>query len=393
MNRDTARGRVVVWGFLAGLPFPGTMWHRLQYLAGLKRLGFDVWYVEDSDRTLMHPVTLSKTLDYGPSVDYLARHMQAIGMQDRWVFRPPSRYDTCVGALSFEGLLRLYREADLVINHSAAQELLPHHSDIRRKMYLETDPVPLQVAAASGDRRSLDFLRAHDYLLTYASNLGKPDCRLPTAGFHWIPTRPAICMDWWFNKVRPRNPLTLRTVMTWQHSGKDVAWNGEAWRWSKHHEFLRFLDLPRRAALPLELAIAGVTQEQLAELHEHGWRTVAAADLATTEIYRNYIWGSAGEFTASKEQYVAPRSGWFSDRSASFLASGRPVVTQDTGFDCELPVGDGLFAFSDEGQALRAIDRIATDYAGQSEAARAVASEYFTAERVITRSFERIGLL
>lgn len=388
-----SKGRIVVWGLLAALPMPGTLWHRLQYLAGLRKLGFEVWYVEDSDRLALHPETLSCTADVAPTIRYLEQSMRRIGMEDRWVYRPPGQYSECAGALDFAGLQQLYRDADLVINHSAAQEILPHHGDIRQLALLETDPVANQVAYASGREETVRFLDAHHHLLTYASNLGNPDCRVPTGGLNWIPTRPAICVDWWDGKRRPPTPLTLKTIAGWKHSGHDVHWNGESWRWSKHHEFRKFMDLPAAAALPMELALVGASEDERQALTARGWRLIRASALRCADTYREYIWSAAGEFTVSKEQYVAPRSGWFSDRSATFLASGRPVVTQDTGFGCELPVGRGLFAFSDRGEALSAIDLLAADYQGQADAAKEIAATYFSAERVIGQALGRIGLL
>jgi hypothetical protein len=214
---------------------------------------------------------------------------------------------------------------------------------------------------------------------------------MPTAGFDWIPTLPAICTDWWSTDRPPAEPKTLTTITTWKHSGKDVEWNGQVWRWSKHHEFLKFKDLPSRASLPLELAVGGISEAELETLAEHRWRTVPAGDLNTIEKYRDYIWNSAGEFTVAKEQYVAPRTGWFSDRSATFLASGRPVVTQDTAFGHALPVGEGLFAFSTTDEAAAAIDEIAGDYERHSRAAREIAEEYFAADRVLSRSLSAMG--
>jgi len=387
------RGTLVVWGLLAAFPFPGMTWHRLQYLAGLRRFGFDVWYVEDSDRPVLDTTTYGPTNKYLPNVEYLAYHIALIGLGDRWVFRPPGQYKECLGALDFSGLMALYQDADAVINHSGAQELLPHHSDIKCLVYIETDPVANQVYVANGEPWIIGELSAHNHLFTFAANLGASDCAVPFERFNWIPTRPAICVDWWHTNNPPDTSAALTTIATWKHSGKDVTWQGNVWRWSKHYEFLRFLDLPSKASLPLEIAIEGINDTELERLHLHGWRTIPAKSISTIRSYRKYIQRSRGEFTVAKEAVVAPRPGCFSDRSASYLAAGRPVITQDTGFGCDLPVGEGLFAFSTEEEAIAAIDAVASDFDRHAAAALDIAREFFAADRVIRDAFGKIGLI
>jgi len=203
------------------------------------------------------------------------------------------------------------------------------------------------------------------------------------------PTRPPVLLDWWDVPGAAHRPV-LTTVATWQHTGKDVVWNGQPWHWSKDREFRRFAALPARARWPLEIALGGAPGEAIDMLVRDGWRIVSS--IADPDEYRGYIMRSGGEFTAAKEQYVAPRSGWFSDRSATYLAAGRPVVTQDTGFGKFIPTGDGLFAFSTMDEAVAAIDAIATRYEHHSAAAREIAREYFDAERVLGRILQDAGL-
>src|SRR5262249_8040216 len=148
------------------------------------------------------------------------------------------------------------------------------------------------------------------------------------------------------------------TVSNWRQSGKDIEWNGETYLWSKHLEFMKFLALPRQTPQPLELALAdpdACTRDLLAS---YGWRVTEALPLSTDILpYRDYIFGARGEFTVAKDQYVRPRTGWFSDRSACFLAAGKPVITQDTGFGKFVPTGQGLFAFQTMEQVLDALDQ------------------------------------
>lgn len=252
----------------------------------------------------------------------------------------------------------------------------------------------MQVEIATGSAWE-EALAPHHYFLTYAENLGAPDCQVPVVRFNWIPTRPAICVDWWAEgDYRKPKPEALTTIANWKHTGKDVMWQGKRWSWSKHHEFLKFVDLPTRSKLPLELALGSKIDEAEKELlSQKGWRIYPARKLDNVHTYRDYIRNSLGEFTAAKEQYVAPHCGWFSDRSASYLAAGLPVITQDTGFSNILPTGEGLFAFTDNEEALAAIEAVATNYQRHADAALEIAQEYFSAERVIGRALEAIGCL
>jgi len=318
--------------------------------------------------------------------------MNRVGLSDRWVFRPPGIQDHCLGATDYAGLKRLYTEADAVLNLSGAQELRADHSTIRCLIYVETDPVANQIKVASGDMRTIQALGAHDHIFTYGENLGAPDCQLPLERFVWQPTRPPVCLDWWANDYVPAEDAPLTTVANWRHSGKDVSWQGETYYWSKHREFLRFANLPSRSVLPLELALGAISKNEATQMCSRGWRIVPSANLAEPGVYRDYIRDSRGEFTVAKDQYVRPRSGWFSERSVCYLAAGRPVITQDTGFGNSLPTGEGLFSFSTEDEALAAIEAIAHDYPHHSAVALEIAHEYFDAERILGDMLRRVGL-
>ena len=183
------------------------------------------------------------------------------------------------------------------------------------------------------------------------------------------------------------------TVANWRQSGKDIEWQGERYAWSKHLEFLKFLELPRRSDQSFELALSCDDPGALDLLRTHGWRVVEALALSReVEPYRDYIRASRGEFTVAKDQNIRLLSGWFSDRSACYLAAGRPVLTQDTGFGNVLPTGRGLFGFSTMEDVLAALDAIRGDYEGHCRAAREIAAEYFAAEKVVGSLLERAGL-
>jgi hypothetical protein len=235
-----------------------------------------------------------------------------------------------------------------------------------------------------------DFDR-YDVLFSYGENLGAPDCKVPVERYTWHPTRPPVCVDWWSSEDLPPPAAALTTITNWHHWDNGIEWQGEWYYWRKDREFRRFMDLPARSQLPLELALEGIEQREVAELEGRGWRVIPAQTLRDPFRYREYIRSSLGEFTIAKDQVVRLRPGWFSDRSACYLAASRPVITQETAFSKFLPTGMGLFGFETGEQVLGAIDAIRSDYAGNCRAAREIALEYFAAERVMEKVMLRAG--
>ena len=241
------------------------------------------------------------------------------------------------------------RDADMLINLTAATVLRDEHLTIPVRVLVETDPVLPEIEVAHGNTFFIDLIAAHTHLFTFAENLGAPDCGDPDQQPVRLPTdAPADRPGSGGTGLGAEPPLDapLTTVGSWKQLGKDVEWQGETYTWSKHHEFLKVLDLPSRVSLPLELALAFKDPAPIPMLEAAGWRVIDAIALSRwIEPYRSYIGASGGEFTVAKDQNVRLRSGWFSDRSACYLAAGRPVVTQDTAFGVALPTGEGLFAF------------------------------------------------
>jgi hypothetical protein len=386
------RGKLVIWGLMGRSPFGGMIWQVLNYLIPLRRLGFDVWYVEDSDAFVSDPATFAPSANCEGNIQRLREVMLGVGLGDRWVFRLPTT-QSFQGALDGHGLQRLYTECVAAFNLCGAQEWREAHEVIPCRVYVETDPVLLQVAVASDNQSLIKKLDRYHYLFTYGENLGANDCLVPMTRYSWKKTRPPVCLDL-FAKAEPPGPAApLTTVANWGHSGKDIQWQGHTWRWSKHHNFLSFIDLPKDAAIKIEIAVGAIKKDDRAKLDEHGWILSSSSLLDSPDAYRRFIQQSRGEFTVAKDQYVAPRSGWFSDRSVCYLAAGRPVITQSTGFEKYIPAGMGLFAFESRSQALDAIEQIATDYSRQSVAAKEIAAEYFSAEKVLIQMLSKMRLL
>jgi hypothetical protein len=287
----------------------------------------------------------------------------------------------------------LYRSAELIVNLHGGTEPLDEHQGSDRLIFLETDPVEIQIQLHDRCPQAIKFLSPHFAFFTFGENYGQPDCRLPVSDrFLFQSTRQPVVLDFWDTNGQAPGPA-FTTVGNWQQPHRQVRFEGEVYHWSKHYEFLKFLELPSRTSQPFELALASFAPGDRAMLERNGWR-VAQADAISTQpgAYRDYIACSRGEFTVAKDQNVRLRSGWFSDRSATYLAAGRPVITQETGFSNILPTGQGLFAFSTLDEILQAVDRINSDYALHVRAAREIAREFFSAERVLGSLLERVGL-
>ena len=388
----TRRPVVVVFGIAFLYPLAGVTWQFLHYLVGLRRLGFDPYYVEDSSRWVYDPALGDFTPDPAHNIEAVRPALEAHGFGDRWASRVHALDGRCYG-MSESHLRAVYRDAVALINVTGAQEMREEHLGGARRLYVETDPVASQLGVAEGDPKTIEQLAAHDLLFSYGENLGRPDCGVPVERFTWHPTRQPVVLDFW-PSAPPTAGASYTTVATWRHQN-DRVFRGETYYWSKEREFLKILDLPRRTPAPIELALDITPDAPQTEpmLRAHGWRVVPAADVSRdVTVYRDYVRASRGEFTVAKDQNIRLRSGWFSDRSACYLAAGRPVVTQQTGFDNVLPTGRGLFGWLDADQIVAAFETIEGDYEGHCRAAREIAAEYFAAEAVLGSLMERAGL-
>jgi hypothetical protein len=390
-----SRLKIVVLGIMGRTPYAGVAWQVLHYLEGLRRLGHEVFYLEDTGSWPYDADRNTVTSDCDFTLRYIAGLMTWCGLADRWAYR--SAVDEQLFGASDSQVARVLASADALINLTGATVLRADHLQVPTRIYLETDPVLPQVEVANGRAFTLELLNAHTHHFTFGENLGAPDCGVPVGDIRYRPTRQPIVLDWWLGEDDDDLPSVwcpFTTVANWQQSGKDVEWNGETFAWSKHHEFIKFVDLPRRAEQQrFELALACGDGNAVHLLTESGWQVIDAIPLSRHILpYRSYIVGSRGEFTVAKDQNIRLRSGWFSDRSACYLAAGRPVITQDTAFDAVLPTGRGLFSFRTLPDILDALDRINSDYPAHASAAREIAAEYFGAEQVLTCLLEDAGL-
>jgi hypothetical protein len=391
MSPTASRGKAIVSGILFWYPLSGVTYQFLHYMIGLRQLGWDVYYVEDSGRWLYDPIARNITGDAAPNVTAVAKSLQAHGFAGKWAFRGAYPGGRCFG-LSEAEILQLYRDAEVLLNVTGAQEIRDEHRVIKRRLYVESDPFALQVKLHDGDQQVRQMLDAHDSWFSFGENLGAADCSVPIDR-PWHKTRQPVAVELWVPTQVGSAAASYNTVTTWHNEGKDVVFRGERYHWTKDREFAHYLGLPQaRPEQRFELATDADAQSRNM-LESRGFSIRDAVSISgDPDRYRDYIRGSRGEFTVARDQYVRPRTGWFSDRSACYLAAGRPVITQETGFSKTLPTGRGLFGFSDLDDVLAAVDAIESDYAGHCRAALEIAREYFAADKVVGQLMREAGL-
>jgi len=394
-----SRLRIVVTGLIAQHPLLGGItWHYLQYVLGLKLLGHDVFYLEDSGEW---PYKLDggdwAPSDSRPNVEYLADVMAEFSLSDRWAYKcgPDHRWY----GISDGRRRTVLRSADLLINVSGSVWRPWEYDEVERRAYIDTDPVFTQVNLARGDAELGAKVSAHDVHFSFGERLE----RVPETPFRWYPTRQPIVLSEWAPAAERRDVFT--TVMNWT-SYVPSTYEGETYG-LKDVEFARFVTLPRRVTPSLEVALPllehpewQVTEstrgnetpgsEENATVHDFlssaGWHVVdSTSSCAGFRQYRDYISSSKAEWTVAKNAYVRAQAGWFSERSACYLASGRPVVTQDTGLTGILPGGEGLVFFTTLDEAVAGVESVESEYSRHAGAARDLAAEYFRAETVLDR--------
>jgi len=384
--------RLVVLGMMGRCPFGGQTWLYLNWLRGLAGLGHDVWYVEDDTVWPYHPGQNAITDDCSYAVGHVSASLERIGLAGRWALRLADREGACWG-LSERELRELYASCDVLLNVVGATDLRDDQLAAPLRVYVETDPVVAELRLANGDEHTREAFGNHHVIATYGENYGSPDCGVPLNGMRYVKTRQPIDLELWPMAYDPELPF-FTTIGNYRQTGDDVEYEGEVYYWSKHREWEKFLDLPSRTEQRFELAMMPDDEEDRRRLEQHGWRLVPPLEMSLDVFgaYQEYFRNSRGEFTVAKDQNVRLRSGWFSERDACYLASGKPVVAQDAGFGNVLPTGEGLFGVSDVEEAAAAIEEINTDYERHAHAARRLAEEHFEATQVAGRLLADVGL-
>jgi hypothetical protein len=374
--------RIIVTGLIAQYPLGGVTWDYVQYVLGLAKLGHDVYYIEDTGQWPYNPEEGGLGKDCGYNVRYLNSVMSSFGLADRWAYRFPwqSQWFGLPDKVREEVIL----SADLLINVSGTLHRPAEYRQVKRLAYIDSDPVFTQVKLARGQADFASLVDTHDVHFSFGEGLGESPA-VPVTGHRWRPTRQPIVLSEWRSST-PRTE-TFTTIMNWT-SYKPVSFGGHSYG-QKDVEFAHFMTLPKMVAPTiLELAVnAGKTNRTPRDLLGHnGWNVVnpdeACADL---DGYRGYIQSSKAEWSVAKNGYVVGQSGWFSCRSACYLAAGKPVAVQDTGFSKILPAGQGILPFRTLQDAANAIREIEANYDFHAAGALDIAERFFDSGIVLNR--------
>jgi hypothetical protein len=381
----SAKLRIVVLGYLVRGPLGGLAWHHLQYVLGLQELGHDVWFIEDSDD---YPSCYDASKDetgvdptYG--LAFTAAAFERLGLGTKWAYFDAHR-STWLGPGAAEAPAAC-RSADAFLNVSGVNPVRSWLDDTPVRVLIDTDPAFTQIRHLT-EQRPRELAAAHNAFFTFGENFGQPGCGVPDDGIRWQPTRQPIHLPSW-QPTPGAADAPLTTVMQWD-SYATRSFRGVEYG-MKSASFEAFIDLPRAVDRRFAIAVGSPTAPR-ARLEGAGWSVLNP--LAITRdpwTYQAFIDRSSAEFSVAKHAYVVTRSGWFSERSAAYLASGRPVVVQDTAFGEWMPMTPAVETFTRVEEAVDAVSAISIGYGDRCRAARSLANEAFDARRVLAELLER----
>ncbi len=378
--------RIVVLGYIVRGPLGGLVWHHLQYVLGLRRMGHDVLFVEDSDDYpgCYNPVTsiTDTNPDYG--LAFIQQAFSLTDLKDSWAYHD-AHTSSWHGPAAAQ-VIDFCRNADLLLNLSAVNPLRRWFDPIQTRVLIDTDPVFTQIKHIQ-NKDAYAQAKKHTHHFSFGENIGAATCRIPDDGLTWLPTRQPIVTECWRNRNTEKRDV-FTSILQWD-SYPEKQHNGCSYG-MKSRSFLPLMHLPAMTSANLEIAI-GSTNAPREELQNNGWQLLDPLLVTKTPCsYREYIQHSKGEFSIAKHGYVISNSGWFSERSANYLASGRPVITQATGYSSWLDVDAGVLGYSTTDEALIAIEQIRSNYSKHSAAATEIASEFFDYRIVLSELLERI---
>ncbi len=385
------RKKIVVLGFMGSMPVAGVIWQHVHYIVGLQKLGHDVYYIEDTGRYPYDPIAFQPSEDYSYAAKTLKKLSERFGFEGKWGFCARFKDPIEMAGLDWTEMLQLFREADCALNICGSHRVLEEYGVIKNLIYVESDPGVEQIKVDQGDEECIKHLRRHHHLFTFGELIGTEDFPVPLHGMKWMPTRQPVVTEIWSTGQANHsfNPAVKRftTICNWSTAGhKDIEWRGSSYLWSKATEFMRFVSAPVEAGEEFELATDLKTDEEKGVFERSNWHITSPHDMSMDiTTYRDFILNSKAEFTCAKDQYVRLNTGWFSDRSACYLAAGKPVITQETGFSKIYGHGTGLFSFSDIHEIREAVQTINKDYHKQSKAASKLGKQLFEAQVVLTQ--------
>lgn len=389
--------RIIVSGVIANKYLNGgAVWTRLNWILGFQRLGFDVLFVEQiAPQACVDDAGNVTPFERSVNFRYFRKITEQFGLAASAALIYGGGEQ--VWGRSYAELIDAAGSADLLVNITGHLSLEAIKSRIRCRAYLDLDPGFTQIWRAEGG--DAGRLAGHDYYFTVGENIGTAACPLPTGGIHWLPVRQPVVLDQWPMTLSPQLDR-FTTIASWRGPYAPVTFNGRTYG-VKVHEFRKFLPLPAQAraaldggpAFEIALDIHPGDAKDLAALGENGWAIVDPKSVAgDPDSFRQYVQHSGAEFSAAQGIYVDTNSGWFSDRTARYLASGKPALVQETGFSQNLPAGEGLVPFRTLDEAVEGAKRIAKNYSAHCRAARGLAEVFFDSDKVLGRFLEQVGM-
>ena len=381
--------KIVIGGYAISFPLGGQIWMIMHYMEGLKRLGHDVIFVEDTADWAL-PFDPNKGFASADSTHgraVLDAAFKSIGLSGRWAYN--TIFENKLYGMERDTLDRFCESADLFLNVSGIIPLRESYMKAKVRAIIDTDPIFTQSKIAT-DEWTRDYFKQHEVFFTWGHNIPTGSTGVALSGIEYTPTRVPIVLDMWPNVDGGGSGFT--TIGNWDAQGRDIVHEGKKLSWRKSEKYEQIIDLPEKLpGVTLDLTMSGM-KEDAQRFAAHGWKVKNALELSKDIWgYHDYILNSTSEFTVAKEQNIQLKSGWFSDRSASYLASGRPVIVEDTGFGTYLPVGEGLVTFDGVDNAKAAIETVLSDYPKHRKAARKIAEEFFDADKVLTGILKTCG--
>jgi hypothetical protein len=370
--------RIIVLGYIIRGPLGGLCPHHFQYLLGFKKMGHEVLFLEDSDSyaSCYNPDTHEMTTDPTYGINFITELFKKYDLENSWAY-----FDEHSGQWYGQSQKKVFEfcaSADLVVNISHVNPLRDWWLNIPTRILIDTDPAFTQIRHLDDDAYS-HIAKQHTHFFTFGENFGKPGCSIPDDGFAWKPTRQPVVFDMW-ELAQPRPEGKWSTVMSWD--SYKVRKHGDITYGMKSASFTEYMQLPTMTSEDFELAIGANPPRE--RLREAGWKVEGAlAVTRTVDNFRNFISNSKGEWSIAKQGYVVCDSGWFSERSCSYLAMGRPVIVQNTGFDQVIETGRGLFAFSSPAESVTCLEEVTRNYDRHCEYAREVAHSFFDSKMVL----------
>ena len=372
--------RIVVLGYIIRGPLGGMCWHHFQYILGLKKLGHEVLFLEDSDDypACYNPLTFEMSKDPAYGLEFIKKLFNKFNVGDNWAY-----FDAHTNkwfGLNKQKVFSFCKHADIVLNLSAINPLRDWCKTIPSLVFIDTDPLFTQVKILK-DPSMKTLAKEHTAFFSFGENINSPDCEIPLDGFNWKATRQPVFMEAW-KFIPPSSKSKWTTLMQWD-SYKEQEYNSKTYG-MKSNSFKDYITFPEKLSDSFELVMVSTKAPEVI-LRKAGWHLCDPAKVSLTpENYQHFIQQSKGEWSVAKHGYVISNSGWFSERSCAYLASGRPVVIQDTGFSKFIQTGKGLFSFTSQTEAVAAIEKINSDYLKHCHYAREVVEEYFNSDKVLT---------